>query len=295
MTVTTRICCGLVLFAAAALTAGCGGAQDGAKNEGGPDPQARRDEGGDPTGKRITADDLRKAAEAAGGRLDTPPPAPKARESLAQVKPDVVFVVEEVGAVYKSGFDFIGDLFKKHYGKVVQLTGVVTFNGCGLGRGASIFRKGSSTFDLHLTSLAEPEPWKKVFPGQTVVLRARMVEGSGSDWQIIEAKGLTPAEFTADRLAGEIAADQDAVREKFKEKLLVVTGVVESVTIKEFGHADVQLKTEKPGVTIKCGFLKESNARAFKWEFKAGQSLKVMGRYEGGHYLNWCEMLDRTP
>jgi tRNA_anti-like len=229
---------------------------------------------------------------------DVPAPTPKAPESLAKVRPDVIYTAEELRVHEKTDG---GYLFTKHTDKVVELTGMVehaSHGGVGEGTAVYVFlHGGDGILDTIRCQTSDEAPWKKVFPGQTAVLRARPT-ALGLRWEIIEAKGPTPPEVTAEQLASDIAADRDAVTKKFGNKYLIVTGVIDKVDINKIGHATVKLQTEKAGTSIPCVFLgTNTGEEARNATLKSGLKLKAIGKFDsftsGG--LHACELMELTP
>src|SRR5262249_20504177 len=86
--------------------------------------------------------------------------------------------------------------------------------------------------------------------------------------------------LSAEKLAGEYAADGKATAAKHAAKLLAVTGVVVGKKVAENGGALVSLKGAGKAAVV-CGFspLDSDEAGAVK----PGQRLTVLGHVVGGH------------
>ncbi|MBP3958692.1 hypothetical protein J8F10_25890 [Gemmata sp. G18] len=273
----------LILFTV--VLAGCGKKDEVPKIEDNPklaDPPKVEKKNGD-----ITTDDLRRAAKAAGGDLDTKKPEPtNAPESLAKVKPDVVITAEE-WAKQSEDAGKPSAPFDKNVGKIVDLTGVV--------KNVGVYLALETTPDRLplIVPTTEKEPWKKVFPGQTVRLRARINELV--HWEIIDVKGAMPDKFTAEQLAREVAADKKGMESKYKDKYIIVSGIIEKAEVSEYGHAYVTLKSPSGGGVVKCFFSGSlGSEKARNKSFQPGMKLVAVGGYDGTS-LGVCQAMELAP
>lgn len=198
---------------------------------------------------------------------------------------------EQLLAENEKDWNFV---FTKHKGKVIEVSGIVDSVG-----GASdmlSMKAGPAITDTVLCPMREAEPWTKVFPGQFVVLRARVADPF--KWEIIEVKGPKPEEFSANELARQMTTMPEETEKKLQGKYIIVSGIVGMVSKNEYGHVELSLKTEDPGHTISCRFLgslSDGRLKKRNEQLKTGLNLKCVGYYGGtalSTTLSFCEILE---
>jgi hypothetical protein len=276
----------LATFVTASVLIGCG-VKDSSKTEGDGKGQAQQAPGEPKNETPVVPGNPGEVVRKGEGNEGSPKEPPKVLPPVAQVKPDVTMTAEELQTEIDKDWNFV---FTKHRGKVIEVSGAV--DSVGGFTGQLILVGGKKLTDRIVCPMRDPEPWTKVFPGQSVILRVRVVDPF--QWEIIEVKGPRPVEFTADELARQVSAKSDEMDMKFAKKHIIVSGVIEKVDMDEFGHTDVKLKTEKSEPVVSCRFVgMKGNDHLTKrnTSLKPGLKLKAVGPYSGT-YLAPCELLE---
>ncbi len=168
----------------------------------------------------------------------------------------------------------------KYTGKVIELSGLMTGIGRNIFEDAFLILEGGkkSLFGVHCF-MAEDQPWLKATPGQTV-----KVKGTASDFGppqlvacvITDVSGPRAPTLTAEELAREYAAGQDATHKKYEEKHLFLSGEIAKVSINKAEVALVTFKTTgQPQVVAKFSPVAKKQTK----DLTAGQKIKVLGQY----------------
>lgn len=255
----------LTLFVGVLAIAGCGKQDEQIKTEGEP----------------IVADWLKK---------------PSPPESLKDVKPDATFTATALMAEQKKDGEF---LTKQYSRKVVEISGEMeSFHLAKEGTAHNLFLKYGGALDMIRMirfNVTDRDLWRKAFPSQTVVLRARM---PAYVWEVVEVKGAPPSTLTAEQFVKEKSADPERFKKMYDDKSLIVTGVINKVEIRETDGFNIYLE----GIGDKhilCTFLSNAFAAvpltdAQKALLKAGQKIKVLGQCRSGS-LSLCILLEPAP
>jgi hypothetical protein len=164
---------------------------------------------------------------------------------------------------------------QKYQGKVVDLSGRIDRLNRNISRQAFVVLEGGRDGVRCLT--VDKAPWNKVTPGQQITLRGTVADDSSPmlfSCEIIET-GESPAlTITAEQLARETAADQEATYKKYKEKPLIVTGeVVELKPAKGDEYLDLKGDDKR---RVHCVFPLQGDMLE---GLKVGQQVKVLGQY----------------
>ena len=143
----------------------------------------------------------------------------------------------------------------------------------------------------------EKEPWAKISKGQKIKIRGRWAEVAvqpGLEECALVELGPNPAqEVTAEALAEEFAKNKGAVRTKYQEKPLIVTGVIVDAKPNDLGAVRVFLKGA--GETrVDCGFNTADVAEAKA--LLAGQRVRLVGEFSAiesndGPALRGCRVI----
>jgi uncharacterized protein (DUF1330 family) len=174
--------------------------------------------------------------------------------------------------------------FKKYFGKVVELSGVVESMGQDPRAGRSFIhlRASEATHGVQCITL-DPEPWATVSPGQTVRLKGTWPKETAVSTAtlgdcVFVKKGPNPAiAISAVDLAKEYAADKDAAIKKYENKYLIVDGeIVHKETISKRGTVTVAL-TGDGGVRVACFFTFVESVQSKP--LQVGQRIKLIGTF----------------
>jgi hypothetical protein len=206
------------------------------------------------------------------GDKDPPP-----KEPAEKSKPDFSFTAQEFDRAItgdEKGKD------EKYSDRVIQLRGTAT----GFARPTPdsvwvvLDRPMAPEVGFHVRT-KDKRPWLKVTPGQEVTIKGTYIGGAFVQSEILEVRGKPRFTLTADQLGAEYAADRTSANKKYKDKGLILTGeVAKKVTDEKVLYLTVVLKT-KGKLPVACSFLGEERKLAEK--LKAGQQIKVFGRYFG--------------
>lgn len=271
-------------FTCALTLAGCK-KDDPAKAQADPESKEKKRDGG------ITTDDLRRAAKAAGGDFDKPmppPEPPKPPDSLARVKPDVVYTVKEYMDASKSNSEFF---LTKHPDKVLEVTGVVEdfiqLGSRDAPRSVLWLWGGEGVITRMNYPIPEAEPWKKVVTGQTVTLRWRTPKTAKVayvfSWEIVEVKGPAALEYSAEQLSNEWASGKKELDEKLKGRWVLLTG--EFREAKDAGPKMIISFTAggKP-LSVVCEFYPATMVSGLDKvkAMKPGQKVQFFGKFRDG-------------
>ena len=215
------------------------------------------------------------------------PPKPAPPESLTTAKPDVVIAPGVLREESNKDYNF---LFNKYPGKIVDVTGLV--DRCIPG---SVFLQAGKqkSVDTIRCVVGDEKPWRKVFPSQTVTLRARVI--TPFVWEVVDVKGPPPPTLTAEQYVREKANAPDDFEKKHKNSYLIVTGVVTKAEHEENGSAEVFLDGGGKE-RILCTFTAadQRSRQERKALLKVGQKVKLLGDFASDR-LMFCELMDQTP
>jgi hypothetical protein len=184
----------------------------------------------------------------------------------------------------------------KYKGKVLELSGRV----------AGLHRNAGGEVFLSLPSrtagvlgvacfLKDKDVFGKVVKGQEVTVRGRYPDyqfgAQVMDCEIVK-KGASPAlTYKAEDFAAEWAKDRKAAAEKWKDKPIIVSGVITAAKANDVGAITVYLKAGDKG-RVDCGFTAFEKDLAGK--LKAGDRVTVVGEFmefesrDDGPALRFC-------
>jgi len=185
----------------------------------------------------------------------------------------------------------------KYKGKLIETSGkVVSVVRGGFGGGASI-RLPSKTAGIRGVScfLKEENVFGKVVKGQEVTVRGRYPDKQYGfqieDCDIVK-KGPSPAlTYTADEFVAEWAKDRRAAAEKWKDKPIIVSGLIIESKASDVGAVNHYLKAAGKQ-RVDCGFTAFEKELATK--MTPGQTITVVGEFyeseskEGEPALRFC-------
>ncbi len=173
----------------------------------------------------------------------------------------------------------------KYFNKFVELTGTlgfITFKqgdpGIALKKNADDNIAGDKVFCL----TRDLEPWKKAAQGRTLKLRGKvsgMESTNLSECEIVEVTGPAHPAVTAEQLAKECDADSNATERKYKSKLLLITGEVDSITLKSDTGPHIFFKTPTPGTRVRAGFDEQLEQKMST--FMKGQKITILCLFDG--------------
>jgi hypothetical protein len=131
----------------------------------------------------------------------------------------------------------------------------------------------------------EKEPWKIVFPGQTVNLVGKLVDDTLSvevmflkDCVIVGQSGPVPPTLAANELAKEYAVDGPATTKKYDQlRAIILKGEIEKIESEKSGATVIIFRTEDKGHVVSSSFSQFYKSHIAG--LKAGQKIAVVGRY----------------
>ncbi len=170
---------------------------------------------------------------------------------------------------------------KKYKGKTIEFTSKIA----GINRNASgdvFLSLPSKTAGILGVScfLKDKNVFGKVVKGQEVTVRGRYPDLQFGtqimDCEIVK-KGPSPAlTYTAESFATEWTKDKSAAEKKWKDKTIIVSGLIVEAKIDDFGVVNVYLKAG-PQSRVDCGFSAFEKDLATKLE--TGQQVTVVGEF----------------
>ena len=185
----------------------------------------------------------------------------------------------------------------KYKGKAIEMTGKVV----------SVNRNFGGDVFLSLPSKTAGEPlgvscflkdknvFGKVVKGQEVTVRGRYPDFQFGvqimDCELVQT-GKSPAlTYTADEFVAEWAKDKKAAAEKWKDKPIIVSGLIVEAKANDVGAVNVYLKAAEKK-RVDCGFTAFEKDLATK--LQTGTNVKVVGEYmdfeskDEGPALRFC-------
>lgn len=170
------------------------------------------------------------------------------------------------------------DAARKYENAFVELTGTVRTVGSRDRDCYITLDAGPESLGIMCWLAKESEPWAKISKGQKVKLRGQwpdlFVQPSLEACELVEL-GANPAiEMTAESLAADFVKSKEAIRAKYHEKPLIVTGMVVSMTRNELGAVRLFLKGAGE-MRVDCGF--NANDRAEAEAQPTGKTIRVVG------------------
>jgi hypothetical protein len=195
-------------------------------------------------------------------------------------KPDFTLTAKEFREEWDKDKQAVNAKYKD---KVLEVTGTVI--------GLHVASDGKSTLVLEgepksvknvFCYPTDPKPWNKVTPGQTAKVKGKLPpfpnDAALIDCTIGEVTGDPSPTVSAADLAREFAADDNAARQKYGSKYLIVTGEVESVQVDRAKGSVVALKTGA-ATRVSCSFTEAPKALE---GLKPGQQVKLLARISLG-------------
>jgi uncharacterized protein (DUF1330 family) len=245
----------------------------------------------DPPAPVAKAPETQTASEPAPPIKETPPPA-----KVAEVPQVAAAFSLTADALIKDYLQNRPAAVEKYGGKIIELTGVVK----------NVGREFTGTAYLHLEGAgdvvgvtcypADPEPWGKIVPGQSIKLRGTG-EATGAEAILrqcvfIETGPGLAIVVSAEQLAQEYAADREAATKKYANKYLLVSGEIAQKDAEDSGAAKILLKGVG-NVRVRCQF----PAAEEDWtrSMRSGQQLRALGQYSMGTDPNEAQLTRCLP
>ena len=246
-----QIACMMLTLALTTMltTAGCG-KQDAPK----PVAVAPNKEGGAEPGKLPPLPNIGMLPVTPEKKPDVPKAIVVARKDRAKPTETMPLTAEAFGREINKSADDAARKFENVY---VELTGVVRAVGSRDKEGFVTLDAGAESLGIVCYLGSEKEPWAKISRGQKIKLRGQWpdiwVQPSLEACELVDI-GVNPAlELKAEALAEEFAKGKDAVRAKYQEKPLIVTGIVVHTAKNELGAVRLFLKGAGD-IRVDCGF-----------------------------------------
>jgi hypothetical protein len=161
----------------------------------------------------------------------------------------------------------------KYKNGFVKITGTVADYYYGIKDDAYLFLKEGGQ---HRFLCRDKMPSTKVLIGQTVTLRGQAA--FDITWDIVKVAGQGPPEMTAEQLAMDLAADEKATNQKWKDKWLVLTCQIAETTA---GGLVLTPKGKTPRINCWYWAAGPSVKQLRDQAFKAGTKVKLIGKWEG--------------
>lgn len=170
---------------------------------------------------------------------------------------------------------------KKYKGAGIELSGPVTGIHRNFGGDVFISLPSKTAGALGVGCfLKDKNVFGKVVKGQEVTVRGRYPDlqfgTQVMDCEIVKT-GPSPAlTYTAEEMAKEWARDKEAATKKWKDKPIVVSGLIVESKVNDVGAVNIFLKAAD-GNRVDCGFTAFEKDVATKLE--TGRSVKVVGEF----------------
>jgi hypothetical protein len=169
----------------------------------------------------------------------------------------------------------------KYKGKLIEMTGTVAGIYRNFGDVQYVGLPSKTAGTLGVTCVTKDQKlFGKVFKGQEVTVRGKYPDPQYGyqieDCEIVK-KGPSPAlTYTADEMAAEWARDKEAATKKWKDKPIVVSGLIVESKVNDVGAVNVYLKAPNKK-RVDCGFTAFEKEIATK--LQTGTTVKFVGEF----------------
>jgi hypothetical protein len=184
---------------------------------------------------------------------------------------------------------------KIYHDRTIKLTAKVSWYGRELpAQGGKSFFLLDGTQEKFLCP--EDKLPSKALPGQQIVLRGKWTHSifGVESWTFVSASGEGPPKISADQLAKDLAADTEATKQKWGDKLMVVNGEITDLPAGGF-----LLTPPGKDPKVLCwfyGHVLEQPKGKPKITLRKGQKITVVGKYEAlGGQIGLCEIVELSP
>jgi hypothetical protein len=202
----------------------------------------------------------------------------------AEFKPTrtMAMTAEEFHKAVKEGM--AGMMFRD---AAIELTGTIRMVGSDGKDCVITLEAGTSALGVSCQIVGEKEPWARLARGQKIKLRGQFpaffADAALVNCTLVELGPSTAVQAKAEDLAAEFAKDKEATVKKYREKTVIIAGVVESKRSNDLGAIKVILKSAGP-VRTQCGFTAFEKAEAEK--LQPGERVRIVGEFSALESLN---------